>query len=327
VSYILFLARKETRESEYMENFRLLKICVLSLLLTLLLCPTASVMGSSIVGEVTEAATSNLISGANIQVLNPLSQELVAETTTDSNGYYEITDLSDGDYIVKISAQGFINQTHEVTLDGGVFGETTLLLDVQLNPSLGGGDGDGGTQKVGEGEFPLAFLFQLFLIVTIALIISLIMYSKIKKENLLKNALRNRIFQYITENPGIHYRAILSDLDLPMGVLSYHLNRLEKGQHIKSRQDGMYRRFYIKSTRTEVKFFLSEIQESILSVIKENQGISQSKIANKINVSRKVVNYHVNILDQAGLIYMESRGRESACFINNPTSMVKAEGS
>ncbi|MCK5253144.1 MAG: winged helix-turn-helix domain-containing protein, partial [Thermoplasmata archaeon] len=48
--------------------------------------------------------------------------------------------------------------------------------------------------------------------------------------------------------------------------------------------------------------------------IRENQGISQSRIAEAIGVTRKVVNYHVRILDQAGLIYMEERGRETACF-------------
>jgi predicted transcriptional regulator len=132
---------------------------------------------------------------------------------------------------------------------------------------------------------------------------------------------RRRIFEYIIENPGMHYRGILNELDLPMGVLSYHLNRLEKAQYIRSRQDGMYRRFYTKGPRTEMRFFLSDIQESILNVIKENQGISQSKIAEKIHVSRKVVNYHVNILDQAGLIFVESHGRESACYSRDIRSM------
>jgi predicted transcriptional regulator len=50
-------------------------------------------------------------------------------------------------------------------------------------------------------------------------------------------------------------------------------------------------------------------------VIKENQGISQTKIADKVGVSRKVVNYHVGILKKAGLIFIESNGRESACYL------------
>jgi predicted transcriptional regulator len=281
---------------------------------------------SSIVGEVTEAGTGNLISGANVLLFVAGSETLLNETTTDMDGHYEFTGLTGGEYTVKIIAEGFINQSHDVDVGGGTFGgEDTIALNVQMNPSLGGGGGGGEDKEEAATSAPFVILFQLFGIVTIALIISLVMYSKIKKENLLKNALRKRIMDYISDNPGIHYRAILSDLDLPMGSLSYHLNRLEKAQYIKSRQDGMYRRFYGKGKRAEMKFFLSDIQESILSVIKENQGISQSKIANKINVSRKVVNYHINILDRAGLIFVETKGRESACFINKQKAKAAGE--
>lgn len=302
----------------------LIKTIILLMVSIFLICPFVSAQDSSIVGEVIDTSTGEPISGANIQVLLSDTETLVGEATSDSDGYYQITGLSDGNYTVTVTAMGFISQSHEVKIESDPYGyEVTILLDITLNPTLGG---DGGGQDVEAEDTSFLLLIQMFLIVIIALILSLIMYSKIKKENLLKNAQRKRILEFITDNPGIHYRAILDDLELPMGVLSYHLNRLEKGQYIKSRQDGMYRRFFIKSTRTEMRFFLSGIQESILSVIKENQGISQSKIARKINVSRKVVNYHVNILDQAGLIYMESRGRESACFINNPKSAVMGEG-
>jgi predicted transcriptional regulator len=305
------------------QNHVIPRILILTLIIGFILCPALSASATDIVGTVTEAGSENHIANAEIMVFISGTENLVTQTTSDSGGDYKIEGLADGSYTVKISAQGYINQTQEVIIED-VFGEDAILLDVQLNPSLGGGGG-GDKPESEEAYSPFALLYHISLVIILALIISLVMYSKIKKENLLKNALRKRIFDYITEKPGIHYRAILSDLDLPMGVLSYHLNRLEKGQYIKSRQDGMYRRFYIKSTRTEMRFFLSDIQESILNVIKENQGISQSKIARKINVSRKVVNYHVNILDQAGLIFVESRGRESACFIN-PKPAATGEG-
>ncbi len=305
--------------ADIMRNHRFINLLVMFIFVALFLFSSVSAGESSIVGEITEMGTGNPISGATVQLFISGSGSLLNETTTDSYGHYTFTGLTGGDYTVKIIAKGFINQSHEVDVGGGTFGgEDTIALNVQLTPSLGGGGGGGEEPKIQEeGEFSLTLFFQIIPIVTIALIVSLVMYSKIKKENLLKNALRKRIYEYIRENPGYHYRAILTDLELSMGVLTYHLNRLEKAQYIKSRQDGMYRRFYVRSTKTEMRFFLSDIQESILSVIKENQGISQSKIANEINVSRKVVNYHVGILDKAGLIFIESRGRESACYLNN----------
>jgi predicted transcriptional regulator len=277
---------------------------------------TVSAQEGFLYGWVLDDETNEPIVNATIKLSYSETRDIVATTNTDSQGYYEVTNLSSGHYIVRISAEKYIEEAHPVEINSSTFGGESYELSVNLEPiTLGGEDGDGEEAKgVGAKFTSFAFFYQILIIITIALIVSLIMYSKIKRENMLKNAVRKRIFDYIIENPGMHYRGILNGLDLPMGVLTYHLNRLEKAQYIRSRQDGMYRRFYTKGPKTEMRFFLSDIQESILSVIKENQGISQSKIAEKIQVSRKVVNYHVNILDQAGLIFVESHGRESACY-------------
>lgn len=299
---------------------KIAKIAVLftlSFVFFLIFIGPVSAQNGTIYGWVLDEDTDEPITNASILVAIFDSGDVVAKTTSDSEGFYEITGLSPGNYSVTILAEKYIEESHPVEIKSGTFGGESYKLDVKLEPINlgGGGDGDGEENHVAEAkESPFSFFYQTLLIITVTLIISVIMYSKIKRENMLKNAMRKRIFDHITENPGTHYRRILTDLDLPMGVLTYHLNRLEKAQYIRSRQDGMYRRFYIKGRITDMRFFLSDIQESILGVIKENHGISQSKIAEKIQVSRKVVNYHVNILDQAGLIFVESHGRESACY-------------
>lgn len=266
---------------------------------------TVNAEDPSITGTVLDEKTNEPVVNATVTLIHAETESLVATTKTDSMGYFEVLGLNPGVYIVNIEALGYHSQSHEIELKD-VFGNGSYEITASLEPI---------SEDGGEG-IPLSILYQTILVITIVFVISLIMYSKIKRENLLKNGVRKRIFDYVKENPGKHYRAILNDLDLPMGVLTYHLNYLEKAQYIKSRQDGMFRRFYVRGPITEVRFFLSDIQEAILTVIKENQGISQSKIAEKIGVSRKVVNYHVKILDQAGIIFVESQGRESACYLN-----------
>ncbi|UCE36406.1 MAG: carboxypeptidase regulatory-like domain-containing protein [Thermoplasmata archaeon] len=303
-------------------------------ILLFLFIGSVSAQGGSICGTVIDRNTGEPIANASVSIASSETGDVIATTVTASDGYYNVTGLDAGTYTVTISAEGYLAQYHEVEIQSQTFGgEDAVLLDVDLVPIYedggdgngdgGGWDGDGdrdgggtgpGDDEKGEGAFHFSLFFQTFFVIIIAILLSLIMYSKIKRENMLKNAVRKRIFDYVNENPGMHYRGILNELNLPMGVLSYHLNRLEKAQYIRSRQDGMYRRFYTKGPKTDMRFFLSDIQESILSVIKENQGISQSKIAERISVSRKVVNYHVNILDQAGLIFVERQGRESACY-------------
>jgi DNA-binding transcriptional ArsR family regulator len=242
------------------------------------------------------------VAGARVTITQAENGTLAASGVTGANGTVQFDGLDPGMYDVRIESKGFANWSERVEVKRGTFGDK---VEVTARLTLSG---------FGPQEPPAPGPLRWAIVAALVTLVSMVMYSKIRHDLLLDNAIRRRIFDHIRENPGAHYRAILIALDLPLGVLSYHLNRLEKAELVKSRQDGMYRRFFLAGRKTEVRFFLSDIQESILAVIRENQGISQSKIAERIAVSRKVVNYHVGILDQAGLIYMESRGRESACF-------------
>jgi len=146
------------------------------------------------------------------------------------------------------------------------------------------------------------------------LVISLSSYTRIKRKKILNHLTRKRIYEHIISNPGIHFRAILNDLDLKTGNLSYHLNVLEREEYLKSYQDGMYRRFNLYGKGQPLKISLSEIQERILLTIKNNPGINQSTIGKIIGSSRIVVNYHVRILCDVGMILIEKKGRETHCY-------------
>ena len=242
------------------------------------------------------------VAGARVILTHSENGTLAASGVTGENGTIQFDGLEPGIYDIRIESKGFANWSQRVEVKRGTFGDR-VEVTAKLTPA-----------GFGPREPPALGPLRWVIVAALIALASMVMYSKIRHGLLLDNAIRRRIFDHIKENPGTHYRAILAALGLPMGVLSYHLNRLEKAELVRSRQDGMYRRFFLAGRKTDVRFFLSELQESILAVIRENQGISQSKIAERIAVSRKVVNYHVRILDQAGLIYMESRGRESACF-------------
>lgn len=291
------------------ENVISIRVVTFALLIlfifSLFFITAVSASGASIVGSVKDIETNEPVVNATVIVSYSVNETTVATNRSDNMGTFQVLGLSSGTYLVTIEAVGYNNKSEQIQVTEG----QTFDLYVLLEP-LDSGKGD----EAALSPLPFYLCYQAGLVVTIALVVSLVMYSKIKRDNLLNNAIRKRILDHIKENPGKHYRAILADLDLSMGVLSYHLNKLEKAEYIKSRQDGMFRRFYITGPKTEMRFFLSEIQEKILNEIKENRGISQSNIARKIGVSRVVVNYHIHILDQAGFIFVESHGRESACY-------------
>jgi DNA-binding MarR family transcriptional regulator len=152
------------------------------------------------------------------------------------------------------------------------------------------------------------------IIVVIVILLSIFIFSKLKRHRLLEHQRREMIVNYVTEHPGEHFRGIQKALQLEVGVIAHHINKLERGEFIKSRQDGQYRRFYPMDAKIDVKLILSHVQENILKWIKRNPGIAGSTIATQIGVDRKLVTYHINVLQNAGFIYTEKLGREKVCY-------------
>ena len=80
-------------------------------------------------------------------------------------------------------------------------------------------------------------------------------------------------------------------------------------------RDGMYRRFWPANARLppedEGHF---NIQKRIVATVRENPGISQKEIAQKVGVSSPTVNYHINVLANARMVRVEKWGRRTRCF-------------
>jgi DNA-binding transcriptional ArsR family regulator len=139
-------------------------------------------------------------------------------------------------------------------------------------------------------------------------------YSRIKRRSVLDNLNRKNIFEYIKSHPGIHFNELLRELDMQPGSMSYHLNVLEKKEFVKSIQDGNYRRFFMYGAKTDFKIALTSIQLRIISIVDKKPGISQVKISKTIGKNRMLVNYHIKILRDAGILNIERSGRETLCY-------------
>jgi predicted transcriptional regulator len=148
------------------------------------------------------------------------------------------------------------------------------------------------------------------------------LYTRLIKEKILDNEIRGMIRGYIIANPGDNYNSIKRALGLNNGALAYHLKVLEKANIIKSRQNGMYKRFYPASMNVpkENGQGISEIQRLVLMKVNESPGISQKEIAKLLGLSKGVVNYHVKVLFSKNMLIMEKRGRRTLCYVNSDKS-------
>jgi predicted transcriptional regulator/uncharacterized membrane protein len=153
------------------------------------------------------------------------------------------------------------------------------------------------------------------------------LYTKIKKDKVLDHYLRGKIHGYIIANPGEHYNAIKEQLNVTNGALSYHLRVLEREGYVRSRMDGIFKRFYpadMKLPTTQRN--ISSFQEVILTIVKNNQGLSQKDIAKRIGASSQVINYHVKILEESDLIRVDRTRRKSRVYaIDAPSAVAVVE--
>ena len=90
----------------------------------------------------------------------------------------------------------------------------------------------------------LLCIIAFIIVIIIVIIMAVIAYSRIHGREVLDNVTRNRIMNYINDNPGIHFRAMQRDLDIGMGTLTHHLKTLEREEFIKSQTDGQMKRYY-----------------------------------------------------------------------------------
>jgi len=139
------------------------------------------------------------------------------------------------------------------------------------------------------------------------------LYTKIKNVEVLDHYLRGKIHGYIIANPGEHYNQIKDALCLNNGSLAYHLRVLEREGYVKSLREGVYKRFYPASATMPVDR-LTPMERLIMREIKDRVGITQKEIAERIEESPQVVNYHIKNLESKGTIRLERYGRETLCY-------------
>lgn len=111
----------------------------------------------------------------------------------------------------------------------------------------------------------------------------------------------------------------MKNLGIGNGTLSHHLYMLEKMSMIKSRQEGIrHRAFFITSTQypegEQLRF--TKLQSDIINLIKENSGITEKAIVEKLGEKQQTISYNVKMLQRKNIITLEKKGRETYCYVN-----------
>ena len=129
---------------------------------------------------------------------------------------------------------------------------------------------------------------------------------------------RGRLLGYLTANPGCHFRALLSALEMSNGQLSHHLRVLEQEESIWRRKDGRLVRYYpltntlhplLEDHALPVPILAPDplsLQGKILVLLDHDSQMgdfpTQAELAKRLDKSQQLISHHLRTLEKYGLI-------------------------
>lgn len=132
---------------------------------------------------------------------------------------------------------------------------------------------------------------------------------------------RGRIYDYIKNHPGTHFRRLSKNLAIAIGDTQHHLGVLDKLGLIKSRRKGMYKVYYtvsILGKRDEdiLAILQQETPREIILYLVENPGSAQGEISRYMSLTAPTINWHMSNLINVGLVTSHKEGRFVKYFID-----------
>lgn len=125
---------------------------------------------------------------------------------------------------------------------------------------------------------------------------------------------RRAIYQRIADTPGIHFRALLEELDYAQGTLQYQLRWLADEGVIDVSEDGKYTRYYPAAEfddadRTVMNALRREYSRRILAHLLVDGPLSTTELSDRLEKAQSTVSWHLAKLADAGLVTKERDGQ------------------
>jgi len=146
--------------------------------------------------------------------------------------------------------------------------------------------------------------------------------SKLTRNEILSNFNRKKIYEYIQKNPGIIFNRIVTNLNLTIPVVEWHLNILMKFNYIiKEKIDNsvVYFDLNIKPEDRMTKYLISKGKsKQIINLLAVNQeGMTKNQISKKLNMHATTVTKYLDKLHEFGIITKKSLPNKNLYFLNN----------
>jgi predicted transcriptional regulator len=126
---------------------------------------------------------------------------------------------------------------------------------------------------------------------------------------------RRRIYESIATNPGTHVREMERALDMQPGLLSYHLDYLEKRKLVRAEDDGHRKMYFImdrfiEKDRRTLGALRQESPRRILMHLLVNGPTSFQNLQTEMGVAKSTLSYHLKRLQGIRVIEVTKMEKE-----------------
>ncbi len=123
--------------------------------------------------------------------------------------------------------------------------------------------------------------------------------------------LQQELLLCIDENPGIRYREILRLLNYSNGVLSYHINRLEKSDLLSVERRTGITRFFPRNISIDIMGILGNLRNQtsyeIIKLLCDRGPLSQQDIIKYTRKAASTISWTMKKLSEDNIVYLKNK--------------------
>jgi len=138
---------------------------------------------------------------------------------------------------------------------------------------------------------------------------------------------RLEIYNFVKNNPGIHFRGICGNLGLSIGIAQYHLSVLTHTGLLSVYNDGQYKRYfesnaYAATDMKMVSLLRHETIRKILTVLSQSGPILHKDLTHRLGLSSQALTWQMNQLKRTGIIEAIKEGMSVKYALNEESATV-----
>lgn len=182
---------------------------------------------------------------------------------------------------------------------------------------------EGGPVSSGEGSVPMppeaagaglvAALVALILLVPKLKALAAPLYTRLSPDEVRDHAVRQQIVEIVADEPGIHFRELKRRLDAGRGILDHHLDKLVEVDLLDEARGDTYRCYFPagevdRRVMAVAERLRADGARAVLTALRERASASLTELADAADLSSSTVGYHLDRLEEAGLLTKERSG-------------------